>query len=241
MDKKPAVVEKEALKDTRITARAGAGAAGAASASKCWSPRRVSRRRPCGSARPVPTPGLHGLGQTKYIDDMYLPGMLYAKIKRAGVASARIIKHRHQRSRGHAGRRRGAHRPRHPVQHLRSVAQGPAGARRRRACSTPATASPRWPRSPSRLPPRRSRRFRSSTNRSSRCSIRCVSLQARDAGPARAQPEHLRPQGDQEGRRRQGVRRVVPASSKGSSAPRWSSTCRSSRIPRLPPGMRTAA
>jgi len=34
---------------------------------------------------------LHGLGQTKYIDDMYLPGMLYAKIKRAGVASARII------------------------------------------------------------------------------------------------------------------------------------------------------
>jgi CO/xanthine dehydrogenase Mo-binding subunit len=34
---------------------------------------------------------LHGLGQTKYIDDMYLPGMLYAKIKRAGVASAKII------------------------------------------------------------------------------------------------------------------------------------------------------
>ena len=34
---------------------------------------------------------LHGLGQTKYIDDFYLPGMLYAKIKRAGVASARII------------------------------------------------------------------------------------------------------------------------------------------------------
>ncbi len=34
---------------------------------------------------------LHGLGQTKYIDDMYLPGMLYAKIKRAGVASAKIV------------------------------------------------------------------------------------------------------------------------------------------------------
>ena len=32
----------------------------------------------------------HGLGQTKYIDDFYLPGMLYAKIKRAGVASALI-------------------------------------------------------------------------------------------------------------------------------------------------------
>jgi nicotinate dehydrogenase large molybdopterin subunit len=33
---------------------------------------------------------LHGLGQTGYIDDMSFPGMLYAKIKRAGVASARI-------------------------------------------------------------------------------------------------------------------------------------------------------
>jgi nicotinate dehydrogenase large molybdopterin subunit len=33
---------------------------------------------------------LHGLGQTKYIDDMTFPGMLFAKIKRAGIASARI-------------------------------------------------------------------------------------------------------------------------------------------------------
>jgi nicotinate dehydrogenase large molybdopterin subunit len=33
---------------------------------------------------------LHGLGQTKYIDDMSFPGMLYARIKRAGIASARI-------------------------------------------------------------------------------------------------------------------------------------------------------
>src|SRR5438105_3101453 len=33
---------------------------------------------------------LHGLGQTKYIDDMYFPNMLFAKIKRAGVASALI-------------------------------------------------------------------------------------------------------------------------------------------------------
>ena len=33
---------------------------------------------------------LHGLGQTRYIDDLAFPGMLYAKIKRAGVASARI-------------------------------------------------------------------------------------------------------------------------------------------------------
>lgn len=34
---------------------------------------------------------LHGLGQTRYIDDLAFPGMLHAKIKRAGVASARIV------------------------------------------------------------------------------------------------------------------------------------------------------
>ncbi len=33
---------------------------------------------------------LHGLGQTKYIDDLAFPGMLHARIKRAGIASARI-------------------------------------------------------------------------------------------------------------------------------------------------------
>jgi len=33
---------------------------------------------------------LHGLGQTKYIDDLSFPGMLHARIKRAGIASARI-------------------------------------------------------------------------------------------------------------------------------------------------------
>ncbi|MCC7346734.1 MAG: molybdopterin-dependent oxidoreductase [Variibacter sp.] len=32
----------------------------------------------------------HGLGPTRYIDDLALPGMLHAKIKRAGIASARI-------------------------------------------------------------------------------------------------------------------------------------------------------
>jgi nicotinate dehydrogenase large molybdopterin subunit len=34
----------------------------------------------------------HGLGLTRYIDDLTLPGMLYAKIKRAGIASARITR-----------------------------------------------------------------------------------------------------------------------------------------------------
>jgi nicotinate dehydrogenase large molybdopterin subunit len=33
---------------------------------------------------------LHGLGQTKYIADLARPGMLHARIKRAGIASARI-------------------------------------------------------------------------------------------------------------------------------------------------------
>ncbi len=33
---------------------------------------------------------MHGLGQTKYIDDMFFPGMLHAKIKRAGISHARI-------------------------------------------------------------------------------------------------------------------------------------------------------
>jgi CO/xanthine dehydrogenase Mo-binding subunit len=35
---------------------------------------------------------LHGLGQTKYIDDLTMPGMIHAKIKRAGIASALIKK-----------------------------------------------------------------------------------------------------------------------------------------------------
>lgn len=33
---------------------------------------------------------LHGLGQTRFIDDLAFPGMLHAKIKRAGIAAARI-------------------------------------------------------------------------------------------------------------------------------------------------------
>src|SRR5208282_549414 len=37
-----------------------------------------------------PDSRMHVLGQTRYIDDLSFPGMLYAKIKRAGIASARI-------------------------------------------------------------------------------------------------------------------------------------------------------
>ena len=35
---------------------------------------------------------LHGLGQTQYIDDLSFPDMLFCKIKRAGIASARIVR-----------------------------------------------------------------------------------------------------------------------------------------------------
>jgi nicotinate dehydrogenase large molybdopterin subunit len=34
----------------------------------------------------------HVLGQTRYIDDLAFPGMLHAKIKRAGIAAARIVR-----------------------------------------------------------------------------------------------------------------------------------------------------
>src|SRR5258705_9935903 len=51
-----------------------------------------SRQTPAVGQRATrPDARLHGLGQTKYIDDFYLPGMLFAKIKRAGIGSARII------------------------------------------------------------------------------------------------------------------------------------------------------
>ena len=39
-----------------------------------------------------PDSRMHGLGQTKYIDDMFFPGMLHTKIKRAGISHARIKK-----------------------------------------------------------------------------------------------------------------------------------------------------
>ena len=46
--------------------------------------------RAVGQRATRPDARLHGLGQTKYIDDLSFPGMLYARIKRAGIASARI-------------------------------------------------------------------------------------------------------------------------------------------------------
>ena len=46
--------------------------------------------RAVGQRATRPDARLHGLGQTKFIDDLSFPGMLYARIKRAGIASARI-------------------------------------------------------------------------------------------------------------------------------------------------------
>ncbi len=46
--------------------------------------------RAVGQRATRPDARLHGLGQTKYIDDLSFPGMLHARIKRAGIASARI-------------------------------------------------------------------------------------------------------------------------------------------------------
>ncbi len=43
-----------------------------------------------GLRAPRPDTRFHGLGLTRYIDDLALPGMLFAKIKRAGIAAARI-------------------------------------------------------------------------------------------------------------------------------------------------------
>jgi len=54
---------------------------------------RVRQQTPAVGQRATRSDGrLHGLGQTKYIDDVSFTGMLHAKIKRAGIASARILK-----------------------------------------------------------------------------------------------------------------------------------------------------
>jgi CO/xanthine dehydrogenase Mo-binding subunit len=46
--------------------------------------------RAVGQRASRPDGRLHGLGQNKYIHDLSFPGMLYARIKRAGIASAHI-------------------------------------------------------------------------------------------------------------------------------------------------------
>ena len=93
MDKKPGVVEKEAVETRELVdlLRAPAAAPLAPLPLEVLVPE-AKQQTPAVRQRVTrPDCRLHGLGQTKYIDDMYLPGMLYAKIKRAGIASARIL------------------------------------------------------------------------------------------------------------------------------------------------------
>jgi CO/xanthine dehydrogenase Mo-binding subunit len=97
MDKKP-VIEKEAvvgtvesLREAVDLLRAPAAAPLAPLPLEVLVPEARQQTPAVGQRATRPDARLHGLGQTKYIDDFYLPGMLYAKIKRAGIASARIL------------------------------------------------------------------------------------------------------------------------------------------------------
>ena len=53
-------------------------------------PQSRQQTRAVGERITRPDSRMHGLGQTKYIDDLAFPAMLHARIKRAGIASARI-------------------------------------------------------------------------------------------------------------------------------------------------------
>src|SRR5688572_32926839 len=92
MEKKPAVVEKEGLQQAIDLLRAPAPAPLVPLPIEVLVPEARQQTPAVRQRATRPDARLHGLGATKYIDDMYLPGMLYAKIKRAGVASARIVK-----------------------------------------------------------------------------------------------------------------------------------------------------
>ncbi len=67
----PAVARRENLPDTLV-------------------PQARQQTRAVGQRVTRPDARQHGLGQTRYIDDLAFPGMLYARVKRAGIASARI-------------------------------------------------------------------------------------------------------------------------------------------------------
>jgi CO/xanthine dehydrogenase Mo-binding subunit len=91
MDKKPAVVEKEAHKELDLL-RMPSPAPLVPLPIEVLVPEARQQTPAVRQRAARPDARLHGLGATKYIDDMYLPGMLFAKIKRAGIASARIVK-----------------------------------------------------------------------------------------------------------------------------------------------------
>jgi CO/xanthine dehydrogenase Mo-binding subunit len=94
MEKKPEVAGKttplETLQDADQMLRVPAPAPLVAYPLEVVVPEVRQQTPAVGQRATRPDGRLHGLGQTKYIDDWYFPGMLFAKIKRAGVASARI-------------------------------------------------------------------------------------------------------------------------------------------------------
>ena len=74
---------------------------------------------------------LHGLGQTKYIDDITFPNMLFAKMKRAGISSALIKSIDTSEAEAMPGVTGGADRQGNSGQLLWSVLSGSAGLGRR--------------------------------------------------------------------------------------------------------------
>ena len=94
MEKKSTVIDKasaDTLQRTEDLLRAPASAPLVPLPTDVLVPEARQQTPAVGQRAARPDCRLHGLGQTKYIDDFYLPGMLYAKIKRAGIASARIL------------------------------------------------------------------------------------------------------------------------------------------------------
>jgi nicotinate dehydrogenase large molybdopterin subunit len=90
MEKKPEVAEKTILREAERLLTVPALAPLVAYPLEVVVPEARQQTPAVGQRATRPDGRLHGLGQTKYIDDWYFPGMLFAKIKRAGVASARI-------------------------------------------------------------------------------------------------------------------------------------------------------
>ena len=164
---------------------------------------------------------------------MYLPGMLYAKIKRAGVASARIISIDTKEAEAMPG-----------VVAVITGKDVPCNTFGPSLKDQPVLADTRVFHAGDGVAAVAAITEQIAADALEKIKVEyeplkpvldpLESLQARDAGPARAEPQHLRSQGHQEGRRREGLRGVRPHLRRPAFARRWSSTCRSSRTRRLP-------
>jgi CO/xanthine dehydrogenase Mo-binding subunit len=80
----------EALRRADEDVRLPAAAPAKSLAAEPLVPQPSQQTRAVGQRVTRPDSRNHGLGQTRFIDDLSFPGMLFAKIKRAGIASARI-------------------------------------------------------------------------------------------------------------------------------------------------------